>query len=82
MKNTRFWIVECKLTCMGGSEKGTCSCRGPLQCKGKKLPGFSHARNEAVKRMGRHMLNMLEKNDDNDQNLHTRRSTSEPGYLQ
>ena len=74
MKNATLFLTECKLTCFGGSEKGTCSCRGASWCKAKKYPGFVDARNKAIIRMSQHVLNMLESDHDNDPNLHTRSS--------
>lgn len=60
MRSKHFWAVECKLTCLGGSEKGTCVCTHPDECYGARDPGFSEARFEAMTRMSRYMRNISE----------------------
>ena len=61
MNSASLFAVECKLTCLGGSEKGTCDCRGPNDCVARNTPGFQLARGKAKKRMGRFLMNELEK---------------------
>lgn len=52
------FLTFCKMTCLGGSERGECPCRGEYECELKKNPGYQHARNEAIVRMQRHMNNI------------------------
>ena len=52
------FAVYCKLTCMGGSERGMCPCQHPRDCEMKDEPGFTHARNEAIARMMRYAHNI------------------------
>ena len=59
-----FFAEVCKLTCWGGSEKGTCTCKGPHDCYGKLKPGWEAAREEAMTRMSRFLRNSLEQNGD------------------
>ena len=46
----------CKLTCEGGSEKGTCDCQTPNQCVMREHPNFAEYRAAVIrgslKRMG------------------------------
>jgi hypothetical protein len=58
-----FFAHVCKLTCFGGSEKGTCDCRGPLECKARDHPGFEQAHREAVQRMSRLLQSELTKSN-------------------
>lgn len=51
----KLFLEECRLTCFGGSEKGTCECRSPDTCKLRDHPRFQHFRNEAIARMVRHL---------------------------
>lgn len=51
MSTKHFWEVECKMTCLGGSEEGTCACTHPKECRGAKEPGYQEARDNAVARM-------------------------------
>lgn len=51
-EKTKF-LVECKMTCFGGSSKGTCDCHCPNDCKTMTDPKWSHYRSEAIVRMQR-----------------------------
>jgi hypothetical protein len=51
MKDAERFLQHCRLTCLGGSEAGTCPCKGPLDCLEKDHPGFPAARDAAVQRM-------------------------------
>ena len=44
---------HCKLTCLGGSEHGTCECESPAGCALQKHPNFPRARAEATERFRR-----------------------------
>lgn len=61
MKNSKLFLEECRLTCLGGSEKGTCSCRGPMDCEARNVPGFNKARDDAKRRMGRWLKKRVER---------------------
>jgi len=47
----RKFEVYCKLTCLGGSEKGKCSCKNPQSCKMKDDPDFELMRGAATARL-------------------------------
>lgn len=47
------FATHCKLTCLGGSENGTCACKSGSECEMRGEPGFAIARAEAAKRMMR-----------------------------
>lgn len=34
------FLTFCRLTCVGGSERGTCPCSGPTDCQMKTDPAF------------------------------------------
>jgi len=53
------FTVYCKMTCLGGSEKGTCLCTSPKQCHLTTDIEYKHARNEAIARMARHIKNLI-----------------------
>lgn len=55
---SRKFLVECKLTCLGGSEKGTCGCENRFSCKLQNDPGFQLAREAAIQRMGNFLRNV------------------------
>lgn len=59
MRSRAFWAQECKLTCLGGSERGTCACRCPNDCVAQHDPGFGAARQRAKDAMGRHLMNAI-----------------------
>jgi len=48
---TKF-AVFCKMTCLGGSEKGTCECTHPADCAIRFDDGYEDAIAEACKRIG------------------------------
>ncbi len=54
------YAIYCKLTCLGGSEKGMCPCESPRDCEMKDQPGFEEARTEAKRRMLRYIKSKLE----------------------
>ena len=58
-RSRAFWAQECKLTCLGGSERGTCACRCPNDCVAQHDPGFGAARQRAKEAMGRHLMNAI-----------------------
>lgn len=35
------FLKFCRLTCVGGSERGTCPCAGPTDCQMKDHPDFA-----------------------------------------
>jgi len=55
-----LFLTHCRLTCFGGSEKGTCSCKSPAECKLTKDPRFSYWRRKAEERMFQFMRAMCE----------------------
>lgn len=54
MTEAEMFLQHCKLTCFGGSEKGTCDCKSPNDCELRKDPRFSQWRFKAEERMFRH----------------------------
>jgi hypothetical protein len=57
------YVIYCKLTCLGGSERGMCPCESPADCEMKDQPGFQEARDEAARRVLRYVQGKLkEKN--------------------
>lgn len=50
---------QCRMTCMGGSEKGTCDCASPRECEMQESPHFTEAREKAKASMSRYLLNSL-----------------------
>jgi len=60
MNTPEKFLVHCKQTCFGGSEKGTCECKGPNDCKLRSHPKFSHYQKQAEERTMRHFRNALE----------------------
>lgn len=58
MMKDRF-LRYCKLTCIGGSESGTCPCKHPKECNFQKDPEFDKARTEAKERMWQYFKNKL-----------------------
>ncbi len=59
MKTRAFWATVCKVTCLGGSERGTCDCARPNACAARTDPGFARARSEAVARTSRRLRNTI-----------------------
>jgi hypothetical protein len=55
----------CRLTCLGGSERGTCPCASPAACEMREVQGFEEARAEAITRMLR-MLRKIPKEECDD----------------
>lgn len=53
------FAVYCRMTCIGGSERGTCVCARPIDCTLQRHPEFPAARHEASVRMARWLLNRL-----------------------
>jgi hypothetical protein len=51
------FTVRCRMTCLGGSERGECECRHPRECEMQSDPGYPAAREEAKARMLRYFLN-------------------------
>lgn len=47
------------MTCLGGSEGGTCECQGPLNCKLQNHPKYDEYQNKAARRMIRHLSNAV-----------------------
>lgn len=46
-KDRARFASYCKLTCLGGSEQGTCSCKCPADCEMRHHPYFEEARAKA-----------------------------------
>lgn len=60
MKRSRsFWAIDCKMTCLGGSEKGHCACQRPIDCVAQHDPYYEAERNKAKYRMLRHLRNSV-----------------------
>lgn len=60
MKPTSPTFTErCRMTCLGGSERGTCPCTRPIECEMQEDPGYSAARDAAKERMSRYLLNAI-----------------------
>lgn len=51
MNEAQLFLTYCRLTCFGGSEKGTCSCKCPNDCKLTGDPRFYYWRIKAQQRM-------------------------------
>jgi hypothetical protein len=60
MSNKNKWYRECKMTCLGGSEQGTCQCKGSYQCLYQNDPEYMYYRQEAMARIQRHLNIVLE----------------------
>lgn len=50
---------HCRLTCLGGSERGTCDCVCPNECALKVSPDFKMWRQRAIERLVRHGINWV-----------------------
>lgn len=61
MNEAARFLQRCRLTCMGGSEKGSCPCEGPMMCEERKSPLFSLYRFKAEERMRRILFTPKEK---------------------
>ncbi len=60
MKPTSPAFTErCRMTCLGGSERGTCPCKHPATCEMQDDPGYPAARDAAKARMGRYLMNSI-----------------------
>lgn len=59
MNTAEQFLVNCRMTCLGGSEKGTCECRGPINCTLQKHPKYDEYRMKAVTRMAQHLSNVI-----------------------
>ncbi len=57
MNDAAKFGVYCKLTCLGGSEHGTCACDHPHDCLVRFDEGYDEARRAAVARMVRYVRN-------------------------
>ena len=55
-----FFALHCRLTCVGGSEMGLCSCCGPGDCTGWQVPGWYEARESAKERIIGPLRDMLD----------------------
>jgi hypothetical protein len=53
MGEAKLFLEVCRLTCWGGSTKGTCICAGPRFCAVRGHPRFQHWRTEALVRISR-----------------------------
>ena len=51
------FLMDCRMTSVGGYEQGTCDCKNPDQCKMKSNPYYPAAREEALDRM-EHMMKL------------------------
>jgi hypothetical protein len=45
------WLTYCKMTCVGGSEKGECHCKGSKDCELIEHPDYVTKRAEAIVRL-------------------------------
>ncbi len=59
MKGKRKWLEYCKLTCLGGSERGECGCKSPAECELREGGEFDEARQAAKLRMQRFLRNVI-----------------------
>lgn len=57
----RRFLERCKLTCIGGSERGTCPCPSPAHCIEKRVhpDRFSFYRIEAIRRQDEEFAKMI-----------------------
>lgn len=46
-----LWERFCKMTCLGGSERGECSCTCPADCELQDHPDYERQRELAIKTM-------------------------------
>lgn len=51
------FAAYCKMTCLGGSERGECPCKHPNACELQDHPEYAGARKEAKHRMLRYLAN-------------------------
>lgn len=59
MNEATKFLQWCKLTCIGGSERGLCDCHSPAECKLREDPRFPKYRREAHQRQMRHLQNEI-----------------------
>lgn len=48
------YLIRCKMTCIGGSEVGECSCTHPKDCENQHRPEYDDERRKAKIRMFAH----------------------------
>lgn len=63
MAGTMRFLSYCRMTCVGGSERGECPCTHPAVCELVDDPDYTTAREAAMARMGDYLLRGLEKAD-------------------
>lgn len=54
MADQTTWLIFCKMTCIGGSEKGECPCERPIDCPMQTHPDYALQRKLATTRMFDH----------------------------
>lgn len=59
MNTAEQFLVCCRMTCMGGSEKGTCACKRPIDCTLQQHPKYDEYRDMATRRMVQHLKNCI-----------------------
>jgi hypothetical protein len=59
VNTAKLFLTHCRLTCLGGSEKGTCECRGPVDCKLQNHPKYDAYRMKSLTRMAQHLKNAV-----------------------
>lgn len=79
MNDAERFLQYCRLTCLGGSERGTCPCEHPDGCEERGRPGFAAARQEARERMARFFTNSFDESDAADEVLLAVIPASGPG---
>jgi hypothetical protein len=58
MNDAARFGTHCKMTCLGGSEKGTCDCKHPDCCELQDHPKFREYRIKARERMARYLMTL------------------------
>jgi hypothetical protein len=54
------FTTYCKMTCIGGSEAGTCPCKSPVGCELQAHPDYERERERAKDRMMQWLRDQLE----------------------
>jgi hypothetical protein len=63
MSTRAEFLYRCRMTCIGGSENGTCECTNPGECEMRPHHLYAHYRNVACERMARWFQNEAAKRD-------------------
>lgn len=59
MNKATLYLQHCKMTCLGGSERGTCGCLSPSMCKQREEADYKLWRDKADRRAMRRIRNII-----------------------